>query len=115
MKKCFAIILSIALTISLAGCFFQPRENEIVETFTTELATYYKMSDGTWQCDGHTYKYRVVINGTMPNAKASSTFVYLSNVKNIPFARAYRAAGISSNLDDYFAVEEAVLVDWITE
>lgn len=114
MKKCLALILSIALTISLVGCFSQPRENEIVETCTTELATYYKMSDGTWQCDGHTYKYRVEISGTMPNAKASSTFVYLSNIKNIPFQRAYKAAGVSSNKGDYFPVEDAVLVDWIT-
>ena len=113
MKKCFAIILSIALTISMAGCFFQPRENEIVETFTTELATFYKMSDGTWMCDGHTYKYRLEIKGTMPNAAVSSTFVYLSNVK-IPFDRAWKAAGFSSHTEDYYAVEDAVLVDWIT-
>lgn len=114
MKKCLALIISIALTISMAGCFFQPRENEIVETFTTELATFYKMSDGTWQCDGHTYKYRLVIEGTMPNAKASSTFVYLSNIKDITFSQAYKAFGVSSNMNDYFAVEDAVLVDWIT-
>lgn len=114
MMKCLALILAIALTISLVGCFSQSCENEIVETCTTELATYYKMSDGTWQCDGHTYKYRLVIEGTMPNAKATSTFVYLSNIKDITFSQAYKAAGISSNLNDYFAVEDAVLVAWIT-
>lgn len=115
MKKCFIALLCIALMVSLTGCFFQTKEIEIVETITTGLATYYKMSDGIWQCDGHTYQYRLEIHGTMPNAQASSTFVYLSNIKNIPFSRAYKAAGVSSNLDDYFAVEEAVLVDWITE
>lgn len=114
MKKCFALILSIALTISLVGCFSQSRENEIVETFTSELATYYKMSDGTWVCDGHTYKYRLEIKGTMPNAAVSTKFVYLSNVK-IPFDRAWKAAGFSSHTEDYYSVEDAVLVDWINE
>lgn len=114
MKRYFALILFVAVIISLVGCFSPSRENEIVETFTTELATYYKMSDGTWECDGYTYKYRVEISGTMPNAKASTTFVYLSNIKNIPFQQAYKAAGVSSNTEDYFSVEDAVLVDWIT-
>lgn len=114
MKKYLALIISIALAISLGGCFSQPRENEIVETYTTELATYYKMSDGTWLCDGHTYTYRLEIEGTTPNAAVSSTFWYLSNVK-IPFDRAWKAAGFSSHKEDYYSVEDAVLVDWITE
>lgn len=112
MRKCVIVLLCFILTMSLMGCFVQSKEMEIVETVTTGLATYYKMSDGTWQCDGHAYKYRLEIHGTMPNAQASSTFVYLSNISNISFEQAYKAAGVSSHTADYFSVEDAVLVDW---
>lgn len=48
----------------------------------------------------------------MHNAAVDSTFVYLSNIENITFEQAWLAAGLSSNSKDYFAVEDAVLVDW---
>lgn len=113
MKKLMALVLTVVCVLGLVGCGNQTPER--TQTIESDLKTYYEMSDGTWECDGHTYKYRLEINGTMPNAKVSSTFVYLSNMENIPFEQAYKAAGVSSNLDDYFAVEDAVLVDWITE
>lgn len=87
---------------------------EAIERFTSDFATYYKNADGTWQKDGRVYKYRLEITGRMPRASVESTFVYLSNLKNISFERAYMAAGLSSQLSSYFAPEEAVLVDWIT-
>lgn len=87
---------------------------EAVETFTSDFATYYKNSDGTWQKDGRVYKYRLEITGRMPRASVESTFVYLSNLEDISFERAYMAAGLSSQISSYFAPEEAVLVDWIT-
>lgn len=49
----------------------------------------------------------------MPNAKTNSTFTYLSNIENIPFERAWKAVGFSSNMNDYFDIEDAVLVDWM--
>ena len=70
------------------------------------------MSDGTWQLNGNSYKYRLEITGRMPNAVKDSTYVFLSNIENIPFERAYLAAGLSSNTADYFSVEEAVWVDY---
>ncbi|MBR4109364.1 MAG: hypothetical protein IKK41_03495 [Oscillospiraceae bacterium] len=51
----------------------------------------------------------------MPNAAGISVFVYLSNIPEISFDRAWKAAGYSSNSEDYFAPEEAVLVGMITE
>ena len=69
------------------------------------------MDDGTWLCEEHTYKYCLEIEGRMPNAAKDSTFVYLSNIEEISFERAYMAAGLSSSTDDYFSPEEAVLVD----
>ena len=85
-----------------------------VEMIHGNLKTYYKNADGTWQMNGRAYQYRLEIKGRMPNAVVDSTFVYLSNLKSISFARAWRAAGLSSNLNDYFSPEEAVLVDWIS-
>lgn len=75
------------------------------------MKTYREMPDGTWMCDGYTYQYRLEISGRMPNAAVDSTFVYLSNLEEISFEQAYLAAGISSNLEDYFSPEEAVLVE----
>lgn len=85
---------------------------EIVKTLQSDFKTYYEMSDGTWQCDGYSYKYRLVISGRMNEAVPESTFVYLSNIKDIPFEQAWKASGFSSSLDDYFAIEDAVFVGW---
>jgi hypothetical protein len=75
------------------------------------ITKYYEMSDGTWQANGYSYKYRLEITGRMGNAVKDSTFVYLSNIPEISFEQAWKAAGLSSNLDDYFDPEEAVLVE----
>ncbi len=85
------------------------------ETIKGNLKTYYKNADGTWQFDGRLYQYRLEISGRMHNAAVDSTFVFLSNVPTISFERAWRAAGYSSNTEDYFAPEEAVLVEMFTE
>lgn len=79
------------------------------------LHTYSMNQDGTWQVNGLTYKYKLEISGRMPNTTTNVTFVYLSNLESISFDQAWRAAGFSSNTKDYFAVEDAILVDWITE
>ena len=92
------------------GCANQTPKR--IETIEGNLKTYYKLSDDTWECKGHIYKYRLEISGRMPDAAVDSTFIYLSNME-ISFSQAYKAAGISSNMDDYFAAEDAVLVDWI--
>ena len=47
----------------------------------------------------------------MPNASVDSSFIYLSNIEQITFEQAYKASGASSNTDDYYSSEEAVLVE----
>ena len=111
MKKLIALVLAVVCVLGLVGCGNQPPER--TETIEGNLKTYYELSDGTWEYDGHIYKYRLVIKGTMPNAKTNSTFTYLSNIENIPFERAWKAVGFSSNMNDYFDIEDAVLVDWM--
>ena len=78
----------------------------------SDFGTYYEMSDGTWMHRGNYYKYRLEITGRMNNAAKDSTFIYLSNIEEIPFDRAVMASGLSSNMADYFSPEEAVFVGW---
>ncbi len=113
MKKLIAFVLALVCVLGLVGCVHQTPER--TKTIESDLRTYYKMSDGTWECNEHIYKYRLEIKGTMPNSAASSTFVYLSNIENISFEQAWKAAGLSSNMADYFAVEDAVLVEMKTD
>lgn len=110
------IILALLLSLFiLTGCTQNRTSVQIIETVKTPFATYCELSDGTWQYDGYNYQYCLRISGRMPNAAMDSTFVYLSNLEEISFQRAWLAAGLSSNLNDYFSPEEAVLVDWINE
>ena len=110
MKKFIAFVLALVCILGLVGCSNQPLEP--INTIEGNLKTYCEMSDGTWQFEEQTYKYRLVISGRMPNAVVDSTFVYLSNLENITFRQAMLAAGFSSNMADYFDVTEAVLVEW---
>ena len=118
-KKKNAIILItvlVSLALLVVGFFLvfdfetsAPTENI---QLSGSLHTYSKNPDGTWQVNGLTYKYKLEISGRMPNAAVDSTFVYLSNLESISFEQAWKAAGLSSNTADYFAVEDAILVDW---
>ena len=109
MKKFITFILALTCVLALAGCEKQTITR--TQTIKTDLKTYYELSDGSWECEGHTYSFRLEITGRMHNAAADSTFVYLSNQENITFDQAWKAAGLSSNMDDYFDAEDAVLVD----
>lgn len=115
----------VLLSLVLVGC--AKKEISIVKTYEVtdasvrdtaydngEIANfveYYEMSDGSYMTEsGDTYKYRLVITGRMHAAVRDSTFVFLSNIKDIPFDRAWKAAGFSSNTNDYFNPEDAILV-----
>ena len=102
------VLLCALLVIIFSGC---AKNAAVKNTIEGNMKTYYEMTDGTWRCDDHLYKYRLEINGRIPNAVVDSSFVYLSNIEEITFDQAYKAAGISSNSDDYFLPEEAVLVE----
>ena len=122
MKRSAALILAIVCMLVFSGCKDSDKSGKpdikdlsIVETYTGDIATYYKMSDGSWQVNGQSYEYRLEISGRMPKAAVDSTFVYLSNIENITFEQAWKAAGFSSNTADYFSVDEAVLVEMQTE
>lgn len=121
MKKIIRITLITIMLFSLFGC--SQKEPSVVRTYEVtdsedafendELVTvvkYYEMSDGTWKTDDYTYQYRLEITGRMNGAVKDSTFVFLSNSKDITFEQAWKASGLSSYLDDYFKEEDAKFV-----
>ena len=107
MKRLIAMAMVLACLLGAMGC----SKTEAVRTVEGNLKTYQQLSDGTWAYDGYTYQYRLVIHGRMPNAVKDTTYVYLSNIEDFPFEKAMMASGISSNMEDYFSLEEAVLVE----
>lgn len=112
--------MTIVMLLSLIGC--SKKEASVVQTYevtdaqaveSNQLVTltpYYEMSDGTWKTENYTYQYRLEITGKMNNAAKETTFVYLSNIKDITFEEAWKASGLSSNMNDYFKEEDAKLV-----
>lgn len=135
MKKIFQAALTALTLLSLLGCAQKEPSHETVSSdaeksvITTYEVTdsesaeeyfknnmlvtmvkYYEMSDGTWKTDRYTYQYRLEITGRMPNAVKDSTFVFLSNIKDITFEQAWKASGFSSNMNDYFKEEDAKFV-----
>ena len=108
MKRIVSLLLCILLAVTVSGC---AKKAEVKNTVEGNMKTYYEMTDGTWTCDDHVYKYRLEIHGRMPNAAEDSSFVFLSNIAEITFEQAYKAAGISSDSEDYFSPETAVLAE----
>ena len=83
----------------------------VIRIVEGNMKTYYELSDGTWQYNGHTYQYRLEITGRQPSAVKDTTYVYLSNIAEISFQKAMMASGLSSNTEEYFDIEKAVLVE----
>lgn len=111
MKKVLTFIVFVVLIVSLVGCGDKGNNKDVKETIDGNVKTYSEMSDGTWCCDDVSYEYRLEIHGLLNNATVESVYVYLSNIEDISFEQAWKASGLSSNTNDYFAVEDAVLVE----
>ena len=111
-RKIVYVCIGVMLLVLLTAC--GNSEATVVNTYDVNdgetMIGYYEMSDGTWKTDDNTYKYRLVITGRLPNAAMDSTYVYLSNIESISFDEAWKAAGLSSNMDDYFDPKDAVCV-----
>ena len=84
------------------------QKNENEEFVITK--TYSRKSDGTWTTGDNEYKYRLEITGRMSNAAKNVTFLVLSNSKDITFDQCWRAFGFSSQSEDYFKSDYAVIV-----
>ena len=127
MKKLFSIVLITLILLSVYGCAtkevtvvktYEVTDAELVEEYFDKgefvnMVKHYKMSDGTWKTDNYTYKYRLEITGRMNAAEKDSTFVFLSNIKEISFEQAWKASGFSSSMADYFKEADAKFVGWM--
>ena len=71
--------------------------------------THYKSED-VWVAGRYLYRYRLEITGRMHNAAKNSTYIVLSNTEDITFDMAWKAAGYSSNSEDYFDPQVAMIV-----
>lgn len=78
-------------------------------TYTVSFATSGASGmTGTAVC--YTYKYRVEITGRLHNAVKDTTYIILTNIEGITFEQAWKASGLSSNMDDYFDPADAVFI-----
>ncbi|MCI9507523.1 MAG: immunogenic protein [Oscillospiraceae bacterium] len=125
MKRLIAAVLACILAASLLGCS-RSQEPAVLRTFEAtplELSkeyaeegqeivfqTYCEMTDGTWTTDGRTYQDRLVIKGRLRGAVRDVAYTILSNIGDITFEQAWKASGLSSNMADYFDVEDLTFV-----
>ena len=79
------------------------------EYFITK--THYKSND-VWMCNNYAYKYRLEVSGRMSNAAKSTTYIVLSNTEDLTFKQVAMASGLSSNSNDYFTPDFAVIVGY---
>ena len=127
MKKIIYIVLALLLAVSFSACSkkisppvkvvktysitpVDQIEQKVSDSDLVVSKTHYEMSDGTWKTATHEYKYRLELTGRLNNAVKDSTYVVLSNSKDITFEQAWKSSGLSSNSKDYFAPENAVVV-----
>ncbi|MDO5156986.1 MAG: immunogenic protein [Eubacteriales bacterium] len=126
MKKKLFSLLIIIMSFSFIGCS-QNEKVKVIKTYQTTdaeniqdcfdknqsvvIVEYSELSNGTWECKDINYRYRLEISGRMGGAVKDSTYVYLSNMENISFEQAWKAAGYSSDMNDYFDAKDAKLVE----
>ena len=72
---------------------------------------HYQTIDGIWHCEEYDYKYRLEVTGRLNNAAKNTTYIVLCN-ESITFDQAWKAAGFSSNSEDYFDPADAVIVGY---
>lgn len=81
------------------------------EEFVITKMHYYNTEE-KWCANGHSYLYRLEITGRRNNDEKNTTYIVLSNNKNITFAQTWKASGLSSLSTDYFKPEEATIVGY---
>ena len=124
------VILAVIACVGVAVCFltnpitaddhfgaeiYEPTPIEqIDEKYDNEefviTKLHYENLDGEWVSEGYTYKYRLEITGRMNQAAKNTTFIVLSNTKDITFDQTWKASGLSSNMADYFDPAVSVIV-----
>ena len=92
----------------LAGC----SASNVVKTYDSQqdgvMVTYQELKDGTWKCEGTVYPYRLELSGTLPNARADSHYVVLSQREDVTFEEVSQwllSSVTPFDPDDYILVE----------
>lgn len=74
--------------------------------------THHETLDGKWTVDNSEYEYRLEITGRLGEDAKNTTFIVLSNKKQIRFSDTWPAFGFGSDTSDYFDPDEAVIVGY---
>ena len=76
------------------------------------LKTYYEMEDGTWECDGISYPFRLVLSGRTPTAVMDSCFVVLTDNEKLTFEEV--STSLYSSSMEYInkVMKGSVIVEW---
>ena len=86
----------------------QKRENGEYIIYTE----YSALNNGMWSVGDYTYRYRLEITGKPNSAAKMVSYLVLSNTKDITFEQAMKASGLSSDSNDYFSPDYAVIVGY---
>lgn len=86
----------------------QKRENGEYIIYTE----YSALNNGMWSVGDYTYRYRLEITGKPNSAAKMVSYFVLSNTKDITFEQALKASGLSSDSNDYFSPDYAVIVGY---
>ncbi|MDO5520022.1 MAG: hypothetical protein Q4G58_05980 [bacterium] len=74
-----------------------------------QFLDYTKNEDGTFSTNKYTYKYKIKLTGTLPNAECSSWYTVLTNNKNVTFEKVSWSM-LSSQSSDWLDEKETVIV-----
>ena len=126
MKRNMIFFIILAHALLLTACSTNKAEISVVNTYEETpvglieenidnskeviTTTYYEMSDGSWKSGDFSYKFRLELTGRLNNAEKDTTYILLSNKDDITFEQAWKASGLSSDLNDYFDVKDTKIV-----
>lgn len=109
MKKLVTTMLLCVLLCTGCG------KSDIAKTYKPSeqngiMKTYYKMKNGTWQCEDTTYQFRLELDGRMPNAEIDSCYVVLTDNESLTFEDVSKSL-YSSSYSDIKIMEGSAIVE----
>lgn len=86
-------------------------QNILLELDASEpLMEYTENEDGTFSTEDATYKYKIELTGTLPNASGKSKFTVLTNDRDVTFEEVAKST-YSSDSADFLDYNETVIVN----
>lgn len=74
------------------------------------MVTYQQLKDGTWQCEGAVFQYRLELSGMLPNSQEETRYVILTNNNDLTFEQVSQSLlGAISSVSN--SIEDSVLVE----